>query len=304
MHDEPTKSDTLERLLSRIEHEERLDEPAGKLAQAIGERLGGEAARNLLGGRWLGHPAHPALIVVPLGAWTSALVLDLISPRRSARAARALTGVGVVSAVPVAMTGAHDWMDTAGAERRVGLVHAAANGVALVFFTMSWWHRRRGRRLLGMVNGWLGALASGAGGFLGGHLVYRRGVGVTPTAFEAGPTEWSQVARSEEVRDGQPHLVRAEGAALVLVRREGRLHCLENRCAHRGGPLHEGRLRNGAIECPWHSSVFRLSDGAVLAGPSAIPQPAYEVREEEGVVSVRRPEPGSLRTQPQVAERD
>jgi transposase-like protein len=60
------------------------------------------------------------------------------------------------------------------------------------------------------------------------------------------------------------------------------------RCAHQGGPLHEGRVEDGCVVCPWHSSRYRLSDGAALSGPTAHPQPAVQVRVHDSKVEVRR----------------
>jgi nitrite reductase/ring-hydroxylating ferredoxin subunit len=67
----------------------------------------------------------------------------------------------------------------------------------------------------------------------------------------------------------------------------GEVRALADRCAHRGGVLHEGELVDGCVECPLHGSRFRLDDGSVERGPSAYPQPAYEVRVQDGRIAVR-----------------
>jgi hypothetical protein len=59
-------------------------------------------------------------------------------------AAQALVGLGVVTAVPTAVTGLSDWADTEGETRRIGLVHAAVNSVGLLCYALSWLSRRRG----------------------------------------------------------------------------------------------------------------------------------------------------------------
>jgi nitrite reductase/ring-hydroxylating ferredoxin subunit len=74
---------------------------------------------------------------------------------------------------------------------------------------------------------------------------------------------------------------------VMVARQNGALHALVNKCAHRGGPLHEGELGDGTVTCPLHGSVFRLEDGAVCRGPSAYPQPAYDVRAVDGVLELR-----------------
>jgi nitrite reductase/ring-hydroxylating ferredoxin subunit len=67
----------------------------------------------------------------------------------------------------------------------------------------------------------------------------------------------------------------------------GRVHALADRCAHRGGALHEGELAGDCVECPLHGSLFRLEDGSVERGPSAYPQPVYDVRVQGGRIAVR-----------------
>jgi nitrite reductase/ring-hydroxylating ferredoxin subunit len=70
---------------------------------------------------------------------------------------------------------------------------------------------------------------------------------------------------------------------LVLVRQGETILALHDTCAHAGGPLNEGKLLDGnVVECPWHYSRYRMSDGLVLRGPSVYDQPAYEVRRREG----------------------
>src|SRR5205085_9766883 len=132
----------------------------------------------LLSGTRLGHPLHPALTDVPIGSFTAATVLDLIGGGRTEEAVEALLALGIVAAVPTAAAGLADWSETYGSEQRTGLVHAAANVVALSLFAGSLAARRSGRSGLGRVLGLAGMTALSTGGYLGGHLTYARGVGV------------------------------------------------------------------------------------------------------------------------------
>jgi nitrite reductase/ring-hydroxylating ferredoxin subunit len=66
------------------------------------------------------------------------------------------------------------------------------------------------------------------------------------------------------------------------------LFALSNSCSHRGGPLNEGEMQDGTVVCPWHSSVFDLRDGALIHGPAAYPQPAWDTRVRAGRIEVRR----------------
>jgi nitrite reductase/ring-hydroxylating ferredoxin subunit len=225
---------------------------------------------------------------LPIGFWTSAWMLDLIGGKRSATAARKLVGLGILSAIPTALTGASDFGDTAAPEKRVGLVHATANTAALACYVVSYVHRARGRRRQGVLWGFLGAGFATLGGHLGGHLVNALGIGVDNTAFDQGPVEWTAAGPASALEEGKPVVVQADGVDVLLLREGDRIYALADRCTHRGGPLHEGQLVVGCIECPWHQSRFRLSDGEVERGPATQAQPRYEARIVDGGVEVRR----------------
>ena len=279
----------LRRFPEVIEGMSSLDPPADAVASTVSKAVPPGPLKDALSGTWLGHALHPMLTDLPIGFWTSAWVLDIVGGRKTEVAARRLVGLGILAAVPTAATGASDYADTFGGERRVGFVHAAANSVALSAFVASYLHRRKGNRLKGFLWGTVGAVAATAGGHLGGHLIEGLGVGVDNTVFEAGPQDWVDVGAAADVTEGAPHLVDAGGGVSVLVVRQGgRLLALADRCTHRGGPLHEGPLSDGCVTCPWHGSVFRLEDGEIERGPAALPQPKYEARERDGRIEVRR----------------
>lgn len=289
-------------LLHRVEAGESLDRVADTMAQPLEKTLRQQPVNDLLTGRWLGHPVHPMSVMAPLSCWFGALLLDLLGGRHTAKAAKRLIGLGVVSALPAAAAGTADWLDTQGAERRVGVVHSLSNMAALVLFGMSWKQRHQGRRIRGMAYSLLGSAAAGVGGYLGGHLAYRRGVGVNTTSFQCGPTDWTPAVAADSLIAGQPVAVRSGGAVLMLVRADARINCIENRCTHRGGPLHKGEVHDGCVTCPWHGSTFRVDDGSVVTGPASMPQPAYETRVHQDKVEVRIHELGSLRRNPSESE--
>ena len=283
-------AEALERIVTSIENLSSVD-PAAQAAQKITGALPPGTVKDLLSGTDLGHPAHPLLVTVPIGAFTSALVLDLVGEQR---AARQLIGLGIVSSLPTAATGASDWSDTMGAERRVGLVHAALNSVALGAFAASWVLRRTPGR--GRLTALAGAAVLGTSGWLGGHLSYAMGVGVDTTAFTPPPTEWTEVCALDDLTDGQLHGFKLDSDfPVLLVSRNGVISSIDNRCTHRGAPLDEGSVVGDCVECPWHGSRFRLSDGQIERGPASRPQPALETRVVDGRVQVKRTEPRTLR---------
>jgi nitrite reductase/ring-hydroxylating ferredoxin subunit len=236
---------------------------------------------------------HPLLTDIPIGAWVSASVVDLVGGRAAHTASRRLVGVGIVAAVPTVASGLSDWVDMYGPGRRVGVVHGTANSVALTLQIASWSARHRGHHVRGAALGMLSLGALTVGGYLGGALVYTQRTGVDAEVPLVKSVGWKVAARESELTDGQPFGVEVDGARVVLVRDLGRVYALAATCSHAGGPLDEGTVRGGTIECPWHHSRFCLDDGAVERGPAAAPQFTYGTRVRDGVIEIRRrwPEP-------------
>lgn len=270
--------------LSRLDSLEALDPVVRPLAKAVSGAVRPPAVADALHGTWLGHPLHAALVQVPVGSFLSANLVD--ATRRDPRSARLLAGVGLASAVPAALAGATDWSRSNPSTQRAGLVHALLNAVGLGLWAASWSARRHGRS--GTVLGLLGSSVLGASATVGGHLSYRDGLGADTqaTIADTGPADWTDVG-ADDLPAGRPVLRQAAGTPVLLVRDEAGVQGLVDRCAHQSGPLHEGALADGCVTCPWHGSVFRLSDGAVQHGPSVHPQPALDVRSQDGRLQVR-----------------
>ena len=287
----------LDQITDLIERAKPLDPLADRLADLVSPWFKNTTVVDLSSGTPLGHPLHPLLVTIPIGSWSGAFVLDAFG---KGDAADTLVGLGVLSALPTAFTGLSDWRDTQGAERRVGFVHAVANTGALALFSASWLARRAGRRPLGVGLSLAGAGFVGLSGWLGGHLIYALGVGVDTTAFQHAADDWTYAADERDVTFGALTMGAVNGVPLVLTRLPGGdIVAYADRCTHRGGPLHEGQLVDGCIECPWHGSRFSVTDGAIERGPATRPQPAYEVRVNHERIEVRRSdEVRALRTNP------
>ena len=164
------------RAMQAIEDTEELDYLVELEQPAADALLASSFRRRLLRGQSLGHPVHPPLTDLPIGFWLSSAVLDL-GGESCARGADRLLALGIVSALPTALTGLADWGTAARKTQRVGVVHAAANSVALTLYVTSLVQRRRGRRRSGVVLSLLAGAFLGAGGFLGGHLMVMQGLG-------------------------------------------------------------------------------------------------------------------------------
>jgi nitrite reductase/ring-hydroxylating ferredoxin subunit/uncharacterized membrane protein len=277
----------LEKAMKALEKNEALDEPAEKLVNVVGPAVAPRPVKNVLSGVWLGHRFHPLLIPLPIGFWSGALIFDLIATRRARWAADVLVGSGIAAAVPTAAAGLSDWADAEPEGRRVGLVHASVNTLALACYSASLVARLLGRRKAGVGLGLAGAAAVSVGGYLGGHLSYVQAVGVEKRRVAGGPKEWTAVLDAADLAEGAPRVVRADDTDVLLVREGDRLHALWARCTHELGPLAEGRFADGCVTCPWHGSTFRLADGKVVRGPAAYSQPTYETRVTDGKIEVR-----------------
>jgi uncharacterized membrane protein len=169
----------------RIESATGLDGIARGLSAAVDAVVpDGSTRKDVLAGAWLGHPLHPLLTDVVIGAWTAGMLLDL-GGEELEDVADAFIALGVAAAVPTALAGLSDWSETEGATRRVGLVHAAGNTTALGLYAASLAARRSGSRGTGMALSAAGGAVATFAGWLGGHLAYRHGVGVDRTARHA-----------------------------------------------------------------------------------------------------------------------
>ena len=279
-----------ETVAERIERLEVLDPVAEQLQKGVRSVVPQDSAlKDVLSGTWLGHPVHPPLTDVVVGAWTSALLLDLAGGKRGEQAADRLVGAGILAAVPTAAAGLSDWAELRGGTRRVGIVHASGNVTALLLHTLSWRARKRGQRARGLALSALGYGAASFSAWLGGHLSFGRGVGVNQTAFEDAPSDWTPVLDETRLEERTLIGARANGVGVLLLRKDGRTYALADRCSHRGCALHEGQLRDDTVTCPCHGSTFRL-DGSVVKGPATAPQPTFDVRTMEGKVEIKRAE--------------
>jgi nitrite reductase/ring-hydroxylating ferredoxin subunit/uncharacterized membrane protein len=280
-------------LIEQLGALEAVDAPAKAVAKFVRSIKAPAKVNEALSGTWLGHPVHPLLIVVPMGSWISAVVLDWLGGKDAETAADLLLGAGLAGAVPTVATGYADWSDSEPANdrvRRIGIVHAASNGTAAVLFAASLAARAGGARGKGKLLALLGLGAMGAGGYLGGHLTYAEGVGVDTTVFEDYPETWTQALADAALGEGEMKAVEVGGAAVLIARRGGRVYALADTCVHREGSLAQGELVGDCVKCPLHGSVFQLSDGSVEQGPAAYPQPVLEARVRDGSIEVRAPQ--------------
>ncbi|MEU7931648.1 Rieske 2Fe-2S domain-containing protein [Micromonospora echinofusca] len=280
-------------LLTKIEQASGLDRVGDRLQRAVQATLRPQRVRDLLHGVWLGHPLHPAMVQVPVGAWISTAVLDLMPGQR--RAATTLCAVGTVSALPAAVAGLNDWAALARDQRRVGLVHAASNSVGLAFYAGSVAARMTGRHNLGRTLGFLGLGAASMGAYIGGHLAYKQGAQVNQSISELHRMSdgWHSLADMAALPQRQLITREVDDVSVILYRHGDEVTVMLERCPHQSGPLGEGEVQeidgHACVVCPWHGSAFRLNGGEVVHGPSGNDQQVLPTRIVNGVLETRLP---------------
>jgi nitrite reductase/ring-hydroxylating ferredoxin subunit/uncharacterized membrane protein len=270
-------------------------------ASPLGERAQGwlgrlfetrRGVKDALNGTWFGHPVHPALTDVPVGAMTVAVLLDATGQESAADLA---TATGLAGMVASAVTGAADAVDAHGRSQVLATVHATCMIASFGAYAGSMALRLapRGGRPLARALSLAGYAAMTAGAYVGGDLTYRAGNQVDRHAFEGGGTAWKPLD-VREVPAGTPVRAKLGTTPLVLYRATDGdpVQALHATCAHAGGPLDKGSVDDGCIQCPWHGSRFRLSDGHVVRGPAVYDQPAFDVRvTPDGGLEARRVRP-------------
>jgi nitrite reductase/ring-hydroxylating ferredoxin subunit/uncharacterized membrane protein len=249
--------------------------------------------KDFLNGTWLGHPVHAAVTDLPIGTLLLTVVLDIGGQTAAADIALAATILFMLAA---AVTGAADYTDTDGTARTRATLHATLMVTALAVLLVSLGLRAGGAtdRTIPVALSIIGFLIVTAGAFVGGDVVYVFGNMVSRHAYRGAGAKWirldvGDVGDLATLPEATPTKAKAGINDLVLVRVGDTIHAVHAVCSHAGGPLAQGTFADGCIECPWHGSRFRMSDGHLRRGPALYDQPAYEIRAAEaGGYEVRR----------------
>lgn len=279
---------------------EALLERTGQTGLQVGRSLheqvlaGGHRARSVadvLHGTWLGHPLHPVLTDMTIGAWTFGALFDglgaITGDRVTQRTADQLTAIGTASAIPTALAGLTDYSTLPKGSANTGTSHALLNGASLVLYGLSLLDRRRGKRRRGLALAAAGLAANTVSAWLGGHMVYREKVGVDHSERFSGPEQWTDLLGSHELPSGQAKRLEHDGNSIMVYRDGNEVYAIGAVCSHAGGPLDEGKIRGCYVECPWHQSVFDLRDGSIQHGPATVRQAGFDARIRNGRVEVR-----------------
>jgi nitrite reductase/ring-hydroxylating ferredoxin subunit/uncharacterized membrane protein len=232
------------------------------------------------------------------GGWGFGVAGAIARQEELKTVSRYLVPAGVAAGLLAAVPGIIDYRETvppqSSAQQRA-LKHALLNTTALALFTAGWLLGRRSRRkAVPLVLQTMGAAALSAGGWMGGTLAYRNQIGIDHRYANAG--KWQEETRAHSqpraltsaaapLEVNQMKLVHVGDERVVVARTEGGHAAFQDRCTHKGGPLSDGVLICGTVQCPWHGSQFDVHTGDVKCGPADQKIRTYEI--ESGHVPMR-----------------
>lgn len=247
--------------------------------------------KNFLHGTFLGHPLHPPLTDIPIGAWSVAAAcdgLEMCGVKRYRDAADIAIAIGALGAVGAAVTGLADWSDTKDEPQRLGMLHAIINSAALTSYVTSLIARRAGARSFGIAIALAGYSFMTLAAFIGGELSLGMQLGVKHTVIPVDPPQdFKRVLDESALTEGIMHAAAVDTIPLIVTRFEGTVRAVSGACTHRGAPLAEGNQEGRCVRCPWHGSRFSLEDGGVIEGPATFALTSWETQMSAGAVSVR-----------------
>lgn len=269
------------------------------------------ALKDVLEGKPLRAPLHPALVHLPIALFPISLLLDAATwivdggDAGLVRAAFWCLVAGLVTGLLAGAFGMVDYTDIRDDHpaKKKATVHMVLNLVALGIFAAGAGLRygnldteKTGLTALVVSLAGLGLL--GYSGYLGGHLVYGDGIAVgrhrrrtplperTISARTKKDVEGVAVADDAALPEGGTLRVEVNGVVITIARVEGALHAFQEFCTHRYGPLSEGVLRGCEVQCPWHNSRFDVRTGKVTHGPAKVELRTFRVASREGKIWV------------------
>lgn len=271
------------------------------------------ALKDVLEGKPLRLPLHPALVHLPVALFPLSVLLDVGSRifsdaglylERSAFVA--LIG-GLVTAAIAAIFGIVDYTEIRSDHpaKKTATLHMVLNLVAIGLFAFSAGLRydalgATATGLFPLLASLLGLAVLSYSGYLGGHLVYSDGIGVgrhrrdtrTPGSTIAASTSGAAaipVIYASRLRNGETLRVDVDGTIITIARVEDQFCAFQEFCTHRFGPLSEGKLESSEVVCPWHRSRFDVRTGKVTHGPASVDLRTFRVEVRDGKLWLETP---------------
>jgi nitrite reductase/ring-hydroxylating ferredoxin subunit/uncharacterized membrane protein len=268
--------------------------------------------KRLVHGAPFKNPLHPALVHFPIGLFTLSVLFDVLFFLQIGNewlyyAALYTLAGGIFMVVITAIPGLVDWseirIDHPG--KKTASIHMVLNLSAVVLFAASFLLRlgadvQETIELLPFFISFIALIVLLFSGYMGGKLVYDLGIGVgryrRPTnlpssTIKASPDQaedgYVYVADESDLREGETLRVEINGEVMAIARYQDGIYAFNEFCTHRFGPLSEGPISDGEVECPWHRSCFDIRTGKVVEGPAKIDLKTYEVIIRDGKVAVK-----------------
>ena len=277
----------------RIAGLEPLDEPAKAVGKAVRDAVPAGPVKDALSGTWLGHALHPLLTDLPIGTWTSAVLLDWLGGERAEPAADRLIALGH----RVHRAGRRDRHDGVGRLRGRPTTPSAASGSSTRPRTSA---RPRcsaprsppagaARAARASCSRWPAPACSARAATSAATCPTRRASASTRRRSRRRRRTGRRRCASPSCPRASRATPRSAASACWWRATSGEVHAhLQPLLAPRR-PARRGRAADGCVTCPLHGSIFRLADGGVVRGPAAYPQPAWEVRVRDGVIELKAP---------------
>jgi nitrite reductase/ring-hydroxylating ferredoxin subunit/uncharacterized membrane protein len=273
------------------------------------------SAKDVMEGKPVRSPLHPALVHLPIGLLPLSVLLDLASyvwPEPELHLVRGATisvAAGIATALLAAAFGFVDYTEIRDDHpaKKPATRHMILNLVAVGIFALSLglrvgaWEAVR-TPVLPLLLSLVGLGLLGYSGYLGGHLVYNDGIGVgrhrrarrlpRQTVLVKGePGAAVVVGDAQSLKDGETLRVDANGVILAIARAEGSLYAVQEFCTHRYGALSEGDIVGCEVICPWHRSRFDLRTGEVTEGPAKEALRTFPLEVRDGRIWLTLPPP-------------
>lgn len=268
--------------------------------------------KDIMEGKPLRAPVHPALVHLPIALLPLATVFDVASHAVNVtafpfvRSAFICLVTGIATALLAAVFGFVDYTDIRNDHpaKRVATAHLVLNLVAVGLYAGS--AGLRFGTLDAAATPWLPLILAlvalavlSYSGYLGGILVYDDGVAVgrhrrrTPTPEQTIIVRTNgkpvPVANAADLGEGESLRVDIDGTIAAVVKSNGEIHAFQEFCTHRFGPLSEGKLENGQVTCPWHGSCFDVRTGKVAHGPAKVDLLTFRTEVRDGKIWLHPP---------------
>lgn len=269
-------------------------------------------AKDVLEGKPVRSPLHPAVVHLPIALFPLSVVLDLASWMFSGgdaglvRAAFICVAAGLVTGLVAGVLGMVDYTDIRDDHpaKKTATLHMVLNLIALGLYAVGAGLRygkldAEKTAVVPLILSLAGLAILSYSGYLGGHLVYSDGVGVgrhrrrtkLPERTLEFPAKEKTIAVADDaaLREGETLRVEVDGVVMTIARVKGALHAFQEFCTHRFGPLSEGALQGCEVVCPWHNSRFDVRTGKATGGPAKVDLRTFRVESRDGKIWVERP---------------